>query len=314
MPDAPPPELTLLLLATEAQFPALARVEQMTWTDAEMSGFGRFGLFDRIIATPPEFPAPGRDHHRPEMVRALRRRIEGGAHTVFLVPPFSKFVPGPKPEPISSFHRADDVLRETTGARIRERPEPKAVPLVFDSAAPPALEAFLRRYPPDVVVRVPRDPLGLEPQIPHIHLAGFARIQEDPCVVAGFPGDGMWLVLPWNPHDFDEREIFEVLALLDDTADLRTVLERRWEAARNAQRRSTTATTREFPTPDSAIGGILELLQRAGTGFTTVAAGQRTDIRRLRDLGIRIESARDARARGASVPKGVIGYRIRPPE
>lgn len=307
MPDATPPKLTLLLLATEDQFPGITGVDRMTWAEAQMSGHESFGLFDRIVATPPQFPASRDGHRRQQMTESLVRRVAGGAEVVFLLPPWVENVASPP----SPFHRAEYLLRDVTGARLEHRLDPNAVPLVFDPAAPPRLRSFLARHKPDAVVRVLADPFGFGPLVPHAVLAGFAHLDEDPCVVAGFPGSGMWLVLPWRPDD----ALVDVLALLDDAAVLRQARDERTAQVPGGAALVRAPLRQVRPDPTTAIGKLLARLEKANGRFVGIGREAHKDVSRLRKMyGIRIETARDARRRGVELPKGKTGYRLGPPD
>ena len=246
----------------------------MTWAEAEIGGYESFGRFDRIVVTPPQFPDRQGEHRRAQMIRALIRRLAGGAHAVFLLPPV---VEGGVGSP-SLFHRAEDLLREVTGARLEDRLDPNAVPLVFDPAAPRRLRRYLARHSPDVVVRVPADPLGFGPLVAHTVLAGFAHLDEDPCAVVGFPGNGAWLVLPWRPNGGEDDALVDVLALLDDAGDLRSAHDRAQATPLRGANGGRAQRLLDRPTPGSKIGKLLARFERAEGKFIVISREEDNNV------------------------------------
>ncbi len=290
----------------------ISGVEVMEWAEAQQDGHERFIKYDRFVCFPPLYPKHGDTDPEPrrlQMFLTLERRIGKGGIAIFLIPPREADRDG-------ALSAASALVQEVTGAQVDPYTKPADLRVACTDDCPPRLEAHLDAHRPDAIVQVPADGLGLGPAVRNTVLAGFERPTEAPCAVAGYPGEGAWMVLPWRGSTEKQADVADVLALLDDLVVLRANEEARCAALFKEAVKAGGKPLHGRPGPQTAIGLVLAQLENAPPGaFVPLSRTEAKNVPRLRRrYEYRIESAKEARLRGVVVPGDACGYRLRPPE
>ena len=250
----------------------------LDWADAQQEGRHLVARFRRILALPAAFPPEVHEHEREALCVALRRCIERGGLGIFLVPESDL----PASTPDVAWNRARFVLERVTGLRLNRVGAGHPGPFHVEPTVAPEVAAHLETHRAQWTLDLEAGPLGTPvcPDPTRV-LAGYGKPVDEPSVVAGFPGQGAWMLLPWPRGGATPGEIEALLPLLDTLQSvLRAHLEQEARRLRQladlslppdpeptGRRRRAARAATEVPYRSLPPGCLHACPQREGVGF-----------------------------------------------
>jgi hypothetical protein len=232
------------------------------------------------------------------MARVLAARMTDGALAVFYVP---RWRPG-RDGVDEAWNKCAWVIETATGVRLRPLIGRDGLHAAAAPDCPPVIAGLLARARPSYELHVRVDEFGAS--VDHRVVGAIESPTGIPCAIAGFPGQGAWLILPGDEGAHAVRACGVAVGLLDVLDGMRP-------------RASTTAASERprhqaRPRTGTGLHGVLRALEAASAGEFVVVRDRRA-IARLKDkYGFPIESVADARARVANVSPTAKGYRLVP--
>ncbi len=193
--------------------------DSCSWAEAQQDGQLGFARYDRFLCLPAVFPADVVEHGREEMCSRLRRRMRAGALVVLFVPEANLTSEGVD----EGWSRARFVVEQVTGVRLDAVARGSSARVDVASDCPAGIQDHLSHNHPGCRFEVDQNvpPMAIS-EDESVSLAGFESALEEPCAVAGFPGEGAWLVLPWSPRERSAGDMKALLTLFEDLSSLRS--------------------------------------------------------------------------------------------